>query len=428
MDAAKLLCLFVAALISATGRADLAGYVNRPEPAFAWTLSSNDTRPQGTVFTLHLVSQVWQGVSWQHELRFYVPRRNETPQTVLLFVSGGSPHAADDEFGLQMAVAARAPCAILYGIPNQPLLGDKYEDDLIAETFLRFLKTADPDWPLLLPMTKSVVRAMDALQSFASSHLARPVQNFVITGASKRGWTSWLTAAVDQRVAGVAPRVFDMVNIAAQLPHQLESWGTYSEMLRPYVQPGLPNFLGTHNGRQLIDIVDPFSYRDRLQVPKLMILGTNDRYWTLDAPNLFWRDLPGSSAIQYVPNAGHGLGNRENWIGTLICFFRAVAAKRELPRLEWTVERSGEELHWMLDVSQHPRDVQLWFATSRTLDFREAHWESIPVSVDMRPPQGHLSMSKDSFTAAFMQATYDIDGDICTLTTLVHIEPSVAGN
>jgi hypothetical protein len=46
----------------------------------------------------------------------------------------------------------------------------------------------------------------------------------------------------------------------------------------------------------------------------------------------------------------------------------------------------------------------------------------------MRLPKGHLSLSKDRFTAAFVQATYEIDGDICTLTTLVHIEPSVAGN
>jgi len=235
-----------------------------------------------------------------------------------------------------------------------------------------------------------------------------------------------LTAAVDQRVAGVAPRAFDMINISAQLPHQLESWGTYSEMLRAYVDPGLPNFVSTPAGHQLIDIVDPFSYRDRLQLPKLLILGTNDRYWTLDAPNLFWRDLRGSSAIQYLPNADHGLGDRESWAGTLLCFFRAVVAKRNLPTLEWKVERSGKRLHWTFNTSDHSNGVQLWSATSKTRDFREARWESSPKSMNADRPQGYLSLSRDRFTAAFVEGTYEIDGEACSLTTLVHIEPPMA--
>ena len=414
--------------MTGSAHAGLPDYVGRAEPAFKWTLEGKRSVEGGAIYDLQLVSQVWQTIVWEHGLRVYIPARNETPQTLLLFVSGGAARESDDEIGLQMAQAARAPCAILYDIPKQPLLGDKYEDDLIAETFVRFLKTADPDWPLLLPMTKSVVKAMDALQAFASRELPQPLLSFVVTGASKRGWTSWLAAGVDNRVAGVAPRVFDMVNIPAQLPHQLESWGTYSEMLRPYVQPGLPNFLGTPQGRQLIDLVDPFSYRDRLTMPKLMILGTNDRYWTLDAPSLFWRDLPGTGSVRYVPNAGHGLGDRESWSDSLACFVRAVAAKRDLPALDWKAERSGEELRWTLDVRERPSAVELWFATAATRDFREASWESSPASSDGSPARGRLALSKDQFTAVLLQATFEIAGDQCTFTTQVRIEPPIPAN
>ena len=49
--------------------------------------------------------------------------------------------------GLELARKINAPVAILYHIPNQPLLEGKLsEDDLIAETFVRYLKTKDENW------------------------------------------------------------------------------------------------------------------------------------------------------------------------------------------------------------------------------------------------------------------------------------------
>ena len=37
-------------------------------------------------------------------------------------------------------------------------------------------------------------------------------------------------------------------------------------------------------------MVDPFTYRERLVKPKLLINGANDRYWTLDALDTFLAD------------------------------------------------------------------------------------------------------------------------------------------
>src|SRR5439155_12611811 len=119
---------------------------------------------------------------------------------LLLWNQGGTPNPASIAFGMDLARQCKAPVAFLYGIPNQPLLDGKKEDALIAETFVRYLSTKDASWPLLFPMVKSLVKAMDALQEFAQKEWGVRLEGFIVSGASKRGWTTWLTAAVDARV------------------------------------------------------------------------------------------------------------------------------------------------------------------------------------------------------------------------------------
>ena len=39
----------------------------------------------------------------------------------------------------------------------------------------------------------------------------------------------------------------------------------------------------------------------------VLLLGTNDPYWTVDAANVYVKDLKGLTYVHYEPNAGHGL-------------------------------------------------------------------------------------------------------------------------
>src|SRR5262249_7016512 len=206
---------------------------------FAWKLKKKVDHDLGTVYDLHLVSQTWHDVAWEHALQVYVPKKVKPGATMFLWNTGGNPSAGSVLMGMDMAEKMRAPVAFLYGIPNQPLLGGKKEDALIAETFVRYLKTKDDTWPLLFPMVKSLVKAMDALQAFAKKEWKADVKSFVVSGGSKRGWTSWLTAASDPRVKAVAPLVIDTLNMREQMPHQLKSFGKYSAMIKDYTERGL---------------------------------------------------------------------------------------------------------------------------------------------------------------------------------------------
>ena len=72
-----------------TSGAELDDYVKAPDPAFAWKQTSNHTTPAGTIHSIELTSQVWQGITWKHELTIYEPAELTYTDTVLLFIVGG---------------------------------------------------------------------------------------------------------------------------------------------------------------------------------------------------------------------------------------------------------------------------------------------------------------------------------------------------
>ena len=417
----------VLALFAPAGaRADLLDYVQKPEPHFAWKLKQKIASDAGVVYDLEMTSQTWEGIDWTHHLQVYQPKDVQPTPVMMLFNTGGKPAPGSIAMGMGMASQIGAPVAILYDIPNQPLLDGKKEDALIAETFVRYLDTKDADWPLLFPMTKSVVKAMDALQEFSKQEWKTPVKSFVVSGASKRGWTTWLTGASDPRVQAIAPMVIDTLNMVQQMAHQKETLGAYSEMIHDYTERGLVPIPPGDEPKKLWEMIDPYFYRDKMKMPKLLINGANDRYWSTDALNLYWDDLPGDKWVTYVPNAGHKLeqggdektpGDRSWAMNTLAAFARAQVTGQAMPRLEWKHDDADGRMRLTVTAKPAPAGARLYVATAPTRDFRQATWTEKPATMEKDTVTGLVDAPADGCEAFFGVLDYEIDGikyHLCT--------------
>lgn len=203
----------------------LVDYVKCPDASFAWEVTEKRNVKGGRSERLNLVSQTWRGMRWDHEMLLVWPQKIRSPDIALLLVSGDG--AVDKQFDVLRLLADRAGgvAAIINRVPNQPLFGDKKEDAIIAYTFSEYLRTGDRTWPALFPMVKSAVRGMDAIQAAVEKETGAKVRRFLVTGASKRGWTTWLSGATDPRVCAIAPMVIDMLNMRVQTDWAAKMYG-----------------------------------------------------------------------------------------------------------------------------------------------------------------------------------------------------------
>ena len=418
---------------SITPQTALKSYINNNDKTYRWELKDSSTLGSVKVYQLLLTSQKWRQYTWRHQLTVFVPQETKY-DGALLFITGGSnkeeqPNwTKSDDLWAPLAIVAnknKGVVALIRQVPNQPLYGDLTEDALISYTLHQFKKDKDYSWPLLFPMVKSAVKAMDAVQEFSKQKFNLAVNSFVVTGASKRGWTTWLSAAIDdKRVKAIAPMVIDMLNMPATLNYQFETYGEYSDQIEDYVKLGIPQSTDTEDGKAITAMIDPYSYRSKLTVPKMIFIGTNDEYWTVDAIKHYYDQIPGKNLIHYDPNVGHNLGGGRQAFEALSAFFGTTIQNKEYPLASWSVNASKEGVALSVNaVTTDLVEATLWYTTSADRDFRNNLWLSRNIKLNSLPTvKAALPFPKKGFQAFYLDLKYNSpNGGTYTTSTRVYV-------
>jgi PhoPQ-activated pathogenicity-related protein len=362
----------------------LQSYLKTPDPSFKWEIRNKQKGEGISYYQIIFTSQTWRGIVWKHELTMLIPD-TVGYSDALLFITGGSlkngePNVHEFSENLtqslgKIAITNKSVVALLWQVPNQPLYNDLTEDALISFTLHNYQNEHDFTWPLLFPMVKSAIRAMDVVQEFSTRELKNGIEHFIVSGASKRGWTSWLTGANDTRVKAIGPMVIDVLNMPVNIDYQKKVWGDYSVEIQDYVDLGIAQQLTTEGGSDLVKMVDPYSYRRTLTMPKMIFMGTNDPYWPVDAVKNYIDSIPGDNHICYTPNAAHDLGDKVKALTTLNAFIGFTVKGEKYPVCNYSVSESGNKI--ILKVESTPDcclDAILWSSASSDQDFRNETW------------------------------------------------------
>ena len=461
---------------------DLEKYINTDDGAYSYFISQKSEQNGYAYYCVNMTSQNWTLYDdqmyaydenniridrslWWHTIKIFAPLQKVEARsdTAIMLIDGGSNAQSykldnnceldelDKAFG-RIAAKTGVLGAIAKNIPNEPIYFQsdldagneqrRMEDSIIAKTWRHFLEKneglsessfEDNKWLLRYPMTKAAVKAMDTVTDIARVyHNITDIPNFTVGGASKRGWTTWMTAAVDKRVKAIYPMVMDMLNLNDQLHNVYKSLGGWTFAFGSYYTENITSYVDSPQLTLMQKQVDPYFYRDRLDMPKLVINAAGDEFFLVDDSHQYRKGMQEPYYVAMYPNREHGTIeiSAPSILNSVVSMTLANRDDLPLPEISWEYgEDSGNgfismqlqsDNVWQLDK------IKLWHASTNGLtdgrrDFRlfnagngtgeelqKVIWksESLKFSKDgfynqtMKfPPQGEYS-------AMFLQATF----------------------
>jgi len=370
-------------------------------------------------------SQQWRGSPWRHELLIKTPQHVHRRDLVVVVLTGGDGGAEQQDSAQRLADALGVRAVVLTRVPNQPLYGGKKEDDLLSFSLDQYRRSGDPSWPLLFPMVSSVVKGIDALEQV----LGEQQLKVVLIGASKRGWTTYLTAAVEPRIVAMVPAVFEMVSMEQQIALMRERYGRDSEKIRPYTLLGLTDSLREPRVAQVISWLDPIRYFPAYTMPKLVLLGANDPYWVVDSVRRYWEVLPEPKTLRILPNVGHGVLGERAAEDAIVSFVKAVLNEQPQPQIVWRFSGRARDVALLSGEVKKGGSIArctVWGATASVPDFRSARFT--PTECQTRDNgqhfSGKLALDPREHSAVFGELELvAMDGRVTVVSTGTQVYP-----
>ncbi len=400
-------------------------YVRAPDDNYRYSVLQVVQGDGYRTFILEMTSQQWLTEAevnlplWEHFMVIVVPDVVESDIGFLTITGGSKANSAPNSAqatDVKRAMDTQTVVSTLYMVPNQPLVfvndngRQRTEDAIIAYTWDKFFRTGDEQWPLRLPMTKAAVRAMDTVTDLLASEQGGgvDVKQFVVAGGSKRGWTTWTTAIVDERVVAIMPIVIDLLNVGESFKHHFSVYGSYSPAVIDYVTNGNINWIGTARWDELMDLVEPYEYRDRLELPKFLLNSTGDEFFLPDSWQFYWDDLVGEKHVRYVPNSNHSMDGTDVF-DSIDAWYHAFVHNVKMPRYSWNVDVDGAITVFSLDK---PTQVLLWQAHNPEIrNFTQAvigrAYTSTPLNeIEPGVYQAKLEPPSQGYTAYYVEMHY----------------------
>lgn len=379
-------------------------FVNYQDNAYSYTqdLSNRDSQ---NFLQYNLSSQIWpihadsdiEQTLWKHKLSIYIPDQIING-TALLFVTGGyttddkgNPIFSKSKESLSYADIANnsgAVVAVIEDVPNQFLkINGEYkkEDQILAFTYKKVMQDPIKNAYLAghLPMAKSIIKAMNAVQDIMKERGADHIDKFILAGASKRGWAVWLASIADERVSAIIPIVIDILNVQENIIHICDSYDFgCPPALRDYRHEGIIPKLNSVEFQQLMQIEDPYQYlnsskyNERLAIPKYIINSSGDDFYVADSSKFYFKNLPGENFIRFLPRAMHYLagnplsdifGNLDKVNEAITNYIHFFVTKDNLPEIKWDLNKHSINV----ETNMKPEKAILWSANNeKARDFR----------------------------------------------------------
>ena len=228
-------------------------------------------------------------------------------------------------------------------------------------------------------MVKASFQCLKAVQEFMEQKGIIKTNGWIVTGASKRGWTALLVGATNSsevNIVGLAPVVPLVPDLLNEIHRQYQSYNGYSWAFKDYIETGIAKDMDGPIMEVGWKIIDPINYLERLEkIPKFLVVSSDDEFMQIDWTNIYYDKILGEKHLLIVANAEHSmLTGLKPLLSNLGTFIRSVASGiKERPTFNYFYDEVTGQLSVSFSDAK-PLSVRLRYGQTFSTERRDFRW------------------------------------------------------